>query len=410
MTVKKIPAKMPRQYTRKRTAAYARVSGEKDAQRHSLSAQVSYYSQKIQANPAWEYAGVYADEAYSGTKSARPEFQRLLTDCRVGKIDIVLTKSISRFARNTVDTLEILREFKKLNVAVHFERENIWSNSGDGEFMLTILACVAQEESRSVSENCKWRIRKNFAEGIAQGVKLLGYDRDMNIIPDEAEIVRRIFADYLSGDGVLRIQKKLLAQGISITVNGLRGILRNEKYAGDLVLQKYFTADHLTKQKRINRGELPQYTVHDNHEPIIDRATFNQTQEEMTRRAARHNQHPPQFTSLTGLITCGICGANYRRKHAAAGSKYEKIVWICGTFNTLGKAHCASQQIPEDILKAKIEEHGAAGLQGILVPDHNQLRLIYNEKQIDTTWAHKSRRDSWTPEMREKARQQACKK
>jgi len=170
--------KTPHEFTRKRAAGYACVSDGKDAMRLSLSAQISYYSQKIQANPEWQYCGVYADEDYTGTKDNRPEFQRLLADCRAGKIDIVLTKSISRFARNTVTLLEVLRELKQLGVAVWFEKENLRSNSGDGELLLTILASYSQEESRSVSENCTWRIRRQFAEGKPTPCKVYGFNRD----------------------------------------------------------------------------------------------------------------------------------------------------------------------------------------------------------------------------------------
>jgi len=221
--------------TRKRAAGYARVSGNKDTMRMSLSAQISYYSQKIQANPEWIYCGVYADEDYTGTKDNRPEFQRLLADCRAGKIDIVLTKSISRFARNTVTLLEVLRELTALGVAVHFERENLISNNGDGELLLTILASYAQAESLAVSENCMWRIRKQFAEGKPTPCKVYGYNRDYTIIPDEAVVVKQIFSDYLSGMGALAIQKKLLEKGKKFSINALRQMLRNEKYIGNLL-------------------------------------------------------------------------------------------------------------------------------------------------------------------------------
>jgi DNA invertase Pin-like site-specific DNA recombinase len=185
--------------TRKRVAGYGRVSSGKDAMLHSLSAQVSYYSKLIQSRADWAFSGVYADEATTGTKDNRAELQRLLADCRAGKIDMIITKSIARFARNTVTLLETVRELKLLNIDVYFEEQNIHSLSGDGELMLTILASYAQEESRSVSENCKWRIRRDFAQGRPSASRMLGYhlrDGKFYIIPEEAEIVRRIFADY----------------------------------------------------------------------------------------------------------------------------------------------------------------------------------------------------------------------
>jgi len=214
----------PQVLTRQRTAAYARVSCDKDAMLHSLAAQVSFYSDLIQSRPDWEYIGVYADEALTGTKGDRPEFQRLIADCRAGRIDFIITKSISRFARNTVDLLETVRELKSLGVGVFFEEQNINSLSGDGELMLTILAAYAQEESRSVSENCKWRIRKDFNEGKPAGyMHVYGYDYKagkLTIVPEEAEVVRMIFADYLSGMGRNAIMKKLIALGIPTKCGG----------------------------------------------------------------------------------------------------------------------------------------------------------------------------------------------
>ena len=223
---------------RKRVAAYARVSSGKDAMLHSLSAQISYYNSYIGKRGDWEFAGIYADEAITGTKEARPEFQRLLEDCRSKKIDMVITKSITRFARNTVTLLKAVRELKLLEIDVYFEKENIHSLSADGEFMLTILASYAQEESRSVSENLKWRIRKMFAQGRPNTGNMLGYrliDGKLHVIPEEAEIVKTIFSDYLSGMGIYSIIKKLNTAGI-LTKNGslwceaaLQKILRNEK-------------------------------------------------------------------------------------------------------------------------------------------------------------------------------------
>ena len=203
----------PRRVKLQRVAAYARVSSGKEAMLHSLSEQISYYSDHIQSHPGWEYAGVYADADYTGTKDSRPEFQRLLADCRAGKIDRVLTKSLSRFARNTVTLLEIVREMKALGIAIVFEKENIDTSSGDGELMLSILASFAQAESLSVSENCKWRIRKDFAEGKTMNLALLYGYRSVNgkieIVPEEAEVVRRVFAAYLSGIGTPTIAAML---------------------------------------------------------------------------------------------------------------------------------------------------------------------------------------------------------
>jgi site-specific DNA recombinase len=232
----------------KRVAAYARVSSEKGEALHSLSAQISYYNEYISNHIGWEFAGVYADEGISGTKDSRPEFQRLLADCRKKRIDLVITKSITRFARNTVTPLDTIRELKLLNIDVLFEKENLHSLGANGELMLTLLAMYAEEEARSASENQKWRIQKMFEEGRPNTGRMLGYclkDGQLTIIPEEAEIVRMIFDDYLSGMGRLAIAKKLNAIHVP-TVRGcddwregsIYRILHNEKYTGDMILQK----------------------------------------------------------------------------------------------------------------------------------------------------------------------------
>jgi DNA invertase Pin-like site-specific DNA recombinase len=380
----------------------------------------------------------YADCAVTGTKDSRAEFQRMLADCRAGKIDIVITKNISRFARNTMTLLATVRELKSLGIDVFFEQQNIHTMSGEGELMLTILASFAQEESLSVSENCKWRVRKKFQEGKTTGCKVFGYAikrGDFSIIPEEAEIVKSIFADYMNGAGI-----EALGQKYHFSATAIRQMLRNEKYVGDLLLQKSYVVDHLSKRRVRNAGQLPQYLVRDNHEPIIDRATFDAVQVEISRRMKKYqpSPRPPATYPLTGLIKCGICGASYRRKHAAAGSKYEKIVWICDTFNTRGKAACPSQQIPENILTAKVNEAGGfSGLAEIRVPEHNRLLIVYvnegerkftqqfacvneherssctvhaDSREVNLTWQNPSRRESWTPEMKQAAREKSLQK
>lgn len=346
---------------KKRVAAYARVSTGKEAMIHSLSAQVSYYSEFIQKNRGWKYAGVYADEALTGTKDTRPEFQMLLKDCKSGKIYMVITKSISRLARNTVTMLEVVRELKELNVDIYFEKENTHSLSGDGELMLTILASFAQEESRSVSENCKWRIRNNFKDGIPNTFQVYGYTihkGKIKINPKEAEVVTIIFNAYLEGMGRLAIAKKLNSMGIRTKNNKLwdsskiKEILNNEKYAGNLLLQKKYIEDHLEKKTCLNDGILPQYYVSNNHDAIIDRDIFNKVQEEIQKRkekykAGRITTNKYFFTSI---IRCCKCGKCYQRKINNAGTKYQKEVWICATYNSFGKEKCSSKQIPENIL------------------------------------------------------------
>lgn len=399
---------------RKRVAAYARVSSGKDAMRHSLSAQVSRYSNLIQQHWEWEFAGIYADDAVTGTKEARVEFQRLLTDCRAGLIDMIITKSVTRFARNTVTTLETVRELKLLGVDIYFERENVHSMSGDGEFMLSILASYAQEESLSASENQKWRVRKNFEAGKVCGMRLLGYrleDGVLTVVPEEAELVKEIFSDYLSGMGIVRIIKKYRERGVTLTRTGLYGMLRNEKYQGDLLLQKSFVSDHITKRKVKNVGQLPQYHVSDSHCPIISKEMFAAVQAEIARRSVHHK--PPECPSypFTGLIVCGKCGARYKRKHAAAGTKYEKIVWICSTFNELGKSVCDSRQIPENILERLVDESGGIdNVTQIVVPAAGVIHLrMKTDDTLIMKWENPSRRESWTPEMKQAARERQLK-
>jgi len=412
---------------RKRVAAYARVSSGKDAMLHSLSAQISYYNGYIGRRGDWEFAGIYADEAMPGTKDTRPEFQRLLGDCRSGKTDMVITKSITRLARNTVTLLETIRELKLLGIDVFFEKENLHTLSADGEFMLTILASYSQEESRSVSENQKWRIRKMFAQGRPNTGNMLGYrlfDGKLYIIPEEAEVVKTIFIDYLSGMGVNAIAKKLNKAGIptkrgSAWCGGtLRKILRNEKYSGDMLLQKYFNLDHLSKKKKINRGELPMYQVIDSHDPIIDKDTFAIVQSEIVRRTTKYYFKPKTKKQylFTSLICCGQCGKHYLIKQANAGSKYMKHVWICPTFNFRGKNSCPSQQIPESILLKKTAEAlGTTELTRdllektilkIQIPGHNRIEYIFKTGcSIEVTWENPSRRESWDETKRQAARE-----
>ncbi len=336
--ISKIEPVLPALPRRKKVAAYARVSRDTERLMHSVSAQVSYYSTLIQDNPEWEYAGVYADMGISGTDtSKRSEFLRMLKDCETGKIDIILTKSISRFARNTVDLLETVRHLKSLGIEVRFEKEHIHSLSEDGELMLSLLASFAQEESRSISENCKWGIRKRFQSGEigVTNKHLLGYRYDEElrkyvIIPEEAEAVRWMFQMYIDGVSLRLIAENMNKAGIRSTLGNefqeasVRQLIFNEVYAGDILRQKCYIADPITKTKVKNGGELPQYYMADCHEAIIDRETYAKVQAEMERRAAMQN---PTYC-FTGKIRCGICGRNFtRHKGVKKGKEYAN--WIC---------------------------------------------------------------------------------
>ena len=409
-----------------RVAAYARVSTGKDEMLHSLAAQVSYYSEYIQKQSGWIYSGVYADEAITGTKDNRPEFQRLLIDCRNKQIDLVLTKSISRFARNTVTLLETVRELKSLGVDVYFEEQNIHTLSGEGELMLTILASYAQEESLSVSENCKWRIRQDFNKGKPGNIKVFGYDLvdgQLEINTQEAETVRTIFADYLSGMGKNAIVKKLRELGIPTKtnrnwqVNTIYTILRDEKYTGQLLMQKTFRSDHLNKIKKVNNGELLQYCIDDAHPAIIPTHIFEKVQQEIARREKKYMPQPrtPIFSEFTGKIQCGICGASFRRKIVNAGTRFATAKWVCSSYNTHGISACSMKPIPEDVLKRLASEVLGMGAYDpnivtakflkIIIPKFGKVEFHTMDGRIEVkTWRYPSRSDSWTDDMKRAAR------
>ena len=343
------------EFQRKKVAAYARVSSGKDAMLHSLSAQVSYYSKMIQSRPEWQYVGVYADEAATGTKDNRNEFQRMISDCKAGKIDMIITKSISRFARNTVTLLETVRELKELNVDVYFEEQNIHSMSGDGELMLTILASFAQEESLSVSENCKWRIRHNYEEGIPNGFTLYGYDikdRIMNVNGKQAEVVRRIFTMYINGNGSKKICNALNEEGIP-SPNGhqwsesrVMDILKNEKYIGDLLLQKYYSENHISKRTLLNDGRLKQYYVMNNHEPIVDRKTFETVQRSIEEKEMTHPHIKAYNYTFKDIVFCGKCGAKFSRKRYIPGRVQSILSGSAGHIQIKGKSVAIINRFP----------------------------------------------------------------
>lgn len=335
--VTRVPLSPKKALQRQRVAAYARVSSGKDAMLQSLSAQISYYNKYIQQRGDWQFAGAYADEAITGTKDVRAEFQRMLTDCRDRKIDMIITKSITRFARNTVILLETVRELKLLGVDVFFEKENIHSISADGEFILTLLASYAQEESRSVSENQKWRIRRIFEKGRPNTGNMLGYrllDGKLYIVPEEAEIVRMIFADYLSGMGRNAIMKKLTELNIPTRYgkvwreSTVEGILRNEKYTGDMLLQKTYIADHITKKKCVNKGEVPQYYVENSHPAIIDPETWELVQSEIKKRTSVRRQ-VNNNSPFAAKVICGQCGGFYGSKVWHSADQYRTHIWQC---------------------------------------------------------------------------------
>ena len=410
---------MPPKVTR--VAAYARVSTGKDAMLHSLSAQVSYYSSMIQSHSGWLYCGVYSDEAQTGTKPNRPGFQRLLNDCRMGKLDLIITKSVSRFSRNTIVFLETVRELKMLGVDVFLEEQNIHTMSGEGELMMTLLSSLSQEESRSASENVKWRIKKNFESGIPWNPRLLGYrlkGDKYEIVPEEAETVRRIYELYLLGMGPLKISKilnderKQTRQNRPWHPNSICAILRNDTYTGNLTLQKTYRENHITKRTRKNCGEFPQYKVDDAHDAIVPKELFDAVQIEIARRADEwKNENKPSTGIFTGKLVCESCGRHYRRRTVRRGH-----TWQCSTFGIKGKSSCASKQIPEDTLMKScaailgLPEFDAdvfhSQISDILVCNGNKLVFhFFDGSEKEYIWQDRSRSESWTDEMKESARQ-----
>lgn len=416
-TIKKVDFLAPRRIDVTRVAAYARVSTGKDAMLHSLSAQVSYYSCLIQNHPGWLYCGVYTDEAMTGTKGNRENFQQLLDACRRHEVDMIITKSISRFARNTVTLLEAVRELKELGVDVFFEEQNIHTLSADGELMLTILASYAQEESRSASENQKWRVRKGFEKGELLNWRfMLGYDIDKNgisINQEEAEIVRDIFRRFLEGESLNGISRYLNNSNIAGALGGrwtpqnVRRILSNEKYTGNALLWKHFNNNHIEKKKMVNRGEFPMYYAEGTHPAIIDETTFaaakaklDQISELTAGRAKR------TYNAFSGIICCAQCGRSYKRI-----TNHNHHSWNCTNYLMEGKAVCPGLQIREDVL-----QQAAAKALGLSQYDEAVFRDRINSVKaradhilefffkdghsVEIEWKPRSRSESWTPEMK----------
>ena len=347
----------------RRVAGYARVSTDNDDQYTSFEAQVDYYTRWITSHEGWEFVKVYSDEGISGTSTSHREgFNEMLTDALVGKIDLIVTKSISRFARNTVDSLRTIRMLKEHGVEVFFEKENIYTFDGKGELLLTIMSSLAQEESRSISENVKWGIRKKFSDGnfSIPYSSFLGYrkgdDGTLVIDPDEADTVRLIYRMYLDGNTASAIAHHLDSLHIPTPMKRkkwnsqtIMNILTNEKYKGDALLQKRFTADYLTKKLKVNDGEVQQYYVEESHEPIISPIQWELVKAEMS-----HREKAGLSFSASGIfasrLVCGECGSFYGRKVIHSNSKYKRYVWRCNS--KYSEKGCGSKAISEDIIKA----------------------------------------------------------
>ena len=349
-------------YRQKRVAAYCRVSTDSEEQLTSYTNQMKVYTEMINANKEWAFAGLYADEGISGTKAdKRPQFKKMIDDCYKGKIDYIITKSVSRFARNTVECLKYVRILKSMGIGIFFEEQQIDTLKTDSELYLVIYAGFAQSESESISKNITWTVRKKFEEGspIFQYKKLLGYrkgaDGKPEIVPEEAEVVERIYTMYLAGSTPEMISKQLRSENLcfegkefNFTKQMIVGILQNEKYSGDCILQKTITIDPIDKVRKKNEGEAPMWLVENSHPAIVSREIFNKTQEELSRRRAIAPVSKKTSLTATGkysryalkdVLVCGECGTRYRRVTWSKKGK-KKIVWRCCSRLDYGTQYC----------------------------------------------------------------------
>ena len=363
-----------------RVAAYCRVSTELEQQESSYEAQVEYYTEKIEENPNWKNAGIYADDGKSATNTKkRDDFNAMIKDALDGKIDMILTKSGSRFARNTVDALMTIRKLKEKNVAVVFEKEGVNTLDGTGEILITILSSLVQEESRNISENTRWGVVRRFekVKVIVNHNKFMGYTKNENgelvIVPEEAEIVKLVFRLYLEGYSTAKIGSYLEEHQIKIATGQekwydsvIMKMLKNEKYMGDALLQKTYTVDFMTKKKVMNNGIVPQYYVENDHEAIIPKELFYRVQEEIMRRSSmckaavtRKKNQKGKYSSgyaLTVILLCGKCGQEYRRVTWARNGR-KKIVWRCSNWLTNGVKKCGdSETLEEEALNRAVME------------------------------------------------------
>ena len=406
----------------KRVAAYCRVSTDSEDQLQSYHSQVKYYTDLINENPDWTMAGIYADEAITGTQiDKRLDFQRLINDCMNGDIDMVITKSISRFARNTLDTLKYVRQLKEMNVAVFFEEENINTLTMDGELLLVILSSVAQQEVENISANVKKGLKMKMQRGELVGFHgCLGYDYDsenktISINEDEAEIVRYIFKRYLEGAGGSVICRELENLGyksprgsIKWSATTVLGIIKNEKYKGDLLMGKTFTLDPITKRRLENFGEEDKFYIKDHHEPIISQEDFDKAQVIRLRRAKNRNTvgskngKRDKFSreyAFSCLLECGFCGSNLSRRSWHSKSQYKKTVWQCVTGTKKGKKFCPNSKGIEEIAieKAFLESYRqltsnnkdiVSGFLELVEASLNDKSLEKNIKKLDREIAH----------------------
>lgn len=389
---------IPLQSVRKRrVAGYARVSTDSEEQATSYDAQVDYYTKYIKGNAEWEFAGIYTDEGITATNTShRKGFNQMIEDALDGKIDLIITKSVSRFARNTVDSLTTVRKLKENGIEIYFEKENIWTLDAKGELLITIMSSLAQEESRSISENTTWGRRKSFADGKASvGFKtFLGYDRGPNgefiINEEQAVTVRYIYKRFLEGGSSYQIAKELTEMGVKTPagkdkwhISSVQSILKNEKYKGDALLQKCFTKDFLTHKRVTNNGEVPQYYVEGHHEGIVTADQFEQVQAELNRRQemGRYSGTTP----FSSKIKCGECGSWYGAKVWHSNDKYRRVIYQCNHKYANG-CKCKTPHLTEDEIKERfIQAANAlfADKEEIIENTKNMMDMVSNTDLLD---------------------------
>ena len=358
-------------FQKKRVCAYVRVSTDNFEQKSSYDAQVDEYTKRINENPEWDFIGIFADEGISGTSTKhRKQFNLMMEKARKKELDLIMTKSISRFARNTVDCLNYIREMRTVNVEIYFEKENIYSSDPKVDFLLTIMSSIAQEEARNVSENVKWNVQKRFREGvpIVNTKRFLGYTKDKRggnlvIVPEEAEIIKMIFQLYVNGMGVLEISNLLESKGVSTATGAKKWhtssisiILQNEKYCGDLLQQKTITVDYLTHKRIKNKNLEPQFHIENSHEAIVDRETFYLAQrirDDRAKAVIGEDKNLAKYTNrypFSAFIICSECGRTLKRRYWNYGKEAQRVMQQCGGYID-GKAHCKAKATYHEVIE-----------------------------------------------------------
>lgn len=418
MAVRVIPAKldpntrMPTNALRKRrVAAYARVSTLADEQANSYENQVEYYTNYINARADWEFVGIYTDKGISGTNTfKRVGFNNMIKDALDGKIDLIITKAVTRFARNTVDTLETTRKLREKGVEIYFEEQNVYTFDSSGELMLTILASMGQEESRNISENVKWGKRKKYADGqvVVAYHNFLGYDKHddpkiaLKINEEEAKIIRRIYSLYMSGKTPQAIAKILMDDGIKSPmgkdkwrISTVLSILKNEKYKGDALVQKTYVPDFKTHKPKKNNGEMQQYYQENHHEPIIPPHEWDLVQVEMERRKGLGYKY--NCTNIfTCKLVCGECGGFYGAKVWHSNDKYRKVVFQCNHKYDGDKKRCETPVLKEDDVKRMFIDAYAELM-------HNKSEMMSNAKEMIASLTDTTTEEKRIEQLNEKA-------